>query len=101
MDGGVIGESLIIWGVGSSMGGIWKEWGSVGLGAEKCGGRCEKRCGGRCGEVCWSVGEVKRDIRDMGSSTHFSPHLPSHFPHFPPHFTTPQHTTSPSSLSTP
>ena len=73
-------------------------------GVRKCGGRsgkmwgrCEKRCGGRCGEVCWSVGEVRRDVGDMGSSTHF-PHLPPHFPHLPhissflpPHFSTPQH----------
>ena len=69
----------------------------MGVGVEKCGDRCEKRCGGRCGEVCWSVGEVRGDVGDMGSSTHF-PHLPPHFPHlphispfFPPHFSTPQH----------
>ena len=30
MDGGVIGEVFVVWGVGSSMGGIWKERRSVG-----------------------------------------------------------------------
>ena len=73
-------------------------------GVRKCGGRsgkcrekCEKRCGGKCGEVCWSMGEVRGDVGDMGSSTHF-PHLPPHFPHLPhispflpPHFSTPQY----------
>ena len=74
----------------------------MGVGEEKCGGRCEKRSVGRCGEVCWSVGEVRGDVRDMGSSTHFFPHLPPHFSHLtplflhiylflPPHFSTPQH----------
>ena len=70
----------------------------MGVGVEKCGGRCEKRCRERCGEVCWSVGEVRGDVGDMGSSTHFSPPLSPHFPHLPhispflpPHFSTPQH----------
>ena len=69
----------------------------MGVGVEKCGGRCEKRCGGKCGEVWWSVGEMRGDVGDVGSSTHF-PHLPPHFPHLPhissflpPHFYTPQH----------
>ena len=98
MDGGVIGEFLVVWGVGS-MGGIWKEWGSVGLGVEKCG----ERCGGDVGKC---VGEVRGDIGDMGSSTHFFPHLPPHFPHlpFPPPtlLHTPTHfSTSPFTLSTP
>ena len=69
----------------------------MGVGVEQCGGRCEKRCEGRCGEVCWSVGEVRGDVGDVGSSTHF-PYLPPHFPHLPhispfllPHFSTPQH----------
>ena len=64
---------------------------------EKCGGTCEKRCGGRCGEVCWSVGEVRGDVGDVGSSTHI-PQLPPHFSHLPhislflpPHFSTPLH----------
>ena len=35
MDGRGIRKFLVIRGVGSSMGGIWKEWGSLG-GAEKC-----------------------------------------------------------------
>ena len=70
-------------------------------------GRCEKRCGGRCGEVCWSVGEVRGDVGDMGSSTHFSP-PPSTFPSPPPHLPSPPPTllhtpthfpTSPSTLS--
>ena len=74
---------------------------------EKCGGRCEKRCGGRCGEVCWSVGEVRGDVGDMGSSTHFSPPLYT-FLSPPPHLLFPPPTllhtstyfsTSPSTLS--
>ena len=99
MDGGVIEEFLVVWGVGSSMGGIWKEWESVGVKVEKCGGRCEKRCGGRCGEVCWSVGEVRGDVGDMGSSTHFL-HLPPHFHHLPhiSPFLPPHFSTSPSTL---
>ena len=78
MDGGEIGELLIVWGVESSMEGIWKQWGSVEGGVEKCvgGGVGEKwesvleweggkkRCGGsflvgkcgwRCGGKVWGV----------------------------------------------
>ena len=35
-DGEGIGEFQVIWGVGSSMGGIQKEWGSVGGRVGKC-----------------------------------------------------------------
>ena len=49
-------------------------------------------------DVGWSVGEVRGDVGNMGSSTHFFSHLPPHLPHLlhispflPPHFSTPQH----------
>ena len=48
--------------------------------------------------MCWSVGEVRGEVGDMGSSSHFFSHLPPHFPNLPhislflpPHFSTPQH----------
>ena len=52
MDGGVIGKFLVVWGVGSSMGRIWKEWGSVKGDVEKCVGVWRSVGGGneRCGE---------------------------------------------------
>ena len=50
MNGEGIGKFLVVQGVGSSMGGIWKEWGNV----------------GRNEEVCWGVGEVSRMWGSMG-----------------------------------
>ena len=58
----------------------------MGVGVQKCGGGVKRGVG----EVCWSVGEVRVDVGDMGSSTHF-PHLPHISFFLPPHFSTPQH----------
>ena len=34
----MVGEFLVVLGVGSSMGGVWKEWGKCGGGMGKCVG---------------------------------------------------------------
>ena len=47
MDGGGIGKFFVVWGVGSSMGGLWKEWESVEGDVEKCVGLWRSVGGGK------------------------------------------------------
>ena len=87
MDGGVIGEFLVVCGVGSSMEGVGK-----------CGGRCEKRCGGEMWGSVLECGRSEGRCRGYGILYPFFPTPPSTFsspphisPFLPPHFSTPQH----------
>ena len=104
MDGGVIGEFLVVWGVGTSMGEygwsekVWKEIWRMCWGVEKCGRRKGEmwgrwgKCGGRCGEK-W-VEDPISPTSPLTSPTHFPTSTPHLFSHLLPHFSIPTPTFS-------
>ena len=115
MDSGRIGQFSVVWGVGSNMEGICKEWGSVGgevrnvMGYGEVWGEARGGVGGvrrsvrKMWEVCCGVKEVRGDV---GGVRVLSPHFPTPqrtsltspttqhtSPYFSPHtsFQTPPH----------
>ena len=88
MNSGGIGELLVARGVGSSMGGIWKKWGSV-MG---CKGKCGKRCwegveecmGLNMDGVGKSKGIPHNILHHPTLTRHLSPHFPTLTQHFSP-----------------